>query len=249
MKIERIDDNTIKCFISCEEMAEHNVEYTDFLSRTEKAQEFMHEIIRRAHEEVGYKPPKFAFEMQIMLVPEQGMVLTFSEKEPFDIHDKGKVDAFLEHLKDFVGKLSEHKENLESGGALDELFKAASLAKGNEQPTKDEIPVAVDKKTKIDKADEINEAIFAFASLAQVMDFADSLPANIRITSELYKMNGDYFMHITKGGASYDRYSKVCVVALEFAELYRAGNGCDEVLKEYGELLINEKAIKKLRSK
>lgn len=257
MKIERVDDNTIKCFISLEEMDQYHVEYTDFITRTEKAQELMHEIIKQAHDEVGYQPPKFAFEMQIMMVPEQGMVLTFSEKEPFDIHDKGKVDAFLDHLKDFVGRLTDYKDKIDGKSVVDEFMKntaaAISAAKNaaantqagqNEQST--DAPKAEDKR-KQEKPVEITEAVFAFANLVQVMAFADALPANIRITSELYKMDNDYYMHITKGGASYDRYSKVCVVALEFAELYRADKGCDEMLKEHGELLIAEKAHKKLR--
>jgi len=259
MKIERIDENTIKCFISFEEMEEYNVEYTDFITRTDKAQELMHEIIKQAHDEVGYQPPKFAFEMQIMMVPEQGMVLTFSEKEPFDIHDKGKVDAFLEHLKDFVGKLTDYKDKIDDGkSVLDEFMKSAAVGNlpgskatqnaGNPKTTgaaKGNKPA--DAKTKKEKPAEINEAVFAFATLVQVMAFADALPANIRINSELYKMDNDYYMHISKGGASYDRYSKVCVVALEFSELYRADVGCDEMLKEHGECLIAEKAHRKLR--
>lgn len=273
MKIERVDDNTIKCFISFEEMQQYNVEYTDFLTRTDKAQELMHEIIKQAHDEVGYQPPKFAFEMQIMMVPDQGMVLTFSEKEPFDIHDKGKVNAFLEHLKDFVGKLTDYSDKLGGNTAMDEFIKStlsgaglfgnagasgatatapgangAAKADGDKAASKDATAEAgKNSKRNPEKLPEITEAVFAFANLSQVMSFADALPANIRITSELYKMDGDYYMHITKGNASYDRYSKVCVVALEFAELYRADKGCDEMLKEHGELLIAEKAHKKLR--
>ena len=46
MKIERVDENTIKCFLSTEEMEEYDVEYTDFISRTDKAQELMRKIMR-----------------------------------------------------------------------------------------------------------------------------------------------------------------------------------------------------------
>ncbi|MBR6381772.1 MAG: adaptor protein MecA, partial [Lachnospiraceae bacterium] len=72
MKIERVDDKTVKCYLSLEELEEYHVDYRDFLSRSEKAQRLMQEIIRQAREEVDYKPPKLAFEMQIMMVPDQG---------------------------------------------------------------------------------------------------------------------------------------------------------------------------------
>ncbi len=238
MKIERVDENTIKCYISTEEMEQYDIEYTDFLGRTDKAQQLMREIIRQAHEEVGYVPPKFAFEMQIMMVPDQGMVLTFTEKEPFDVNDKNKLEAFLASLKDFVNRLSKHREALESETKARGLLGSAGIGKGTEnggaQKGSNGIP-------------EIEEAVFSFGTLSRVMDYCEILPENIRISSSLYKMNDRFFLYIAKGRASYERYSRACVQALEFGDLYRADKGCDEILKEHGELLIAERAIKKLR--
>ncbi len=238
MKIERVDESTIKCYISTEEMEEYQIEYTDFLSRTDKAQELMRRIINQAHEEVGYQPPKFAFEMQIMMVPDQGMVLTFTEKEPIDFENEAKLEAFLAGLRDFVNKLTAQKEKLAkevtAGGLLPGLPR-------NEKRDPD------GSKAPSDKIPEIKEAVFVFSSLSEVIDYVEILPEKIRITSSLYKMNDNYFLHITRGAASYERYSRACVQALEFADLYRADAGCDEILKEHGECLIAEKAIRKLR--
>ena len=237
MKIERVDESTIKCYISTEEMEEYQIEYTDFLSRTDKAQELMRRIINQAHEEVGYQPPKFAFEMQIMMVPDQGMVLTFTEKEPIDFENEAKLEAFLAGLRDFVNRLTSQKEKLAkevtAGGLLPGLPKSGNNA-GKAKVSADKIP-------------EIKEAVFVFSSLSEVINYVEVLPEKIRITSTLYKMNDNYFLHITRGAASYERYSRACVQALEFADLYRADVGCDEILKEHGECLIGEKAIKKLR--
>ena len=238
MKIERVDESTIKCYISTEEMEEYQIEYTDFLSRTDKAQELMRRIINQAHEEVGYQPPKFAFEMQIMMVPDQGMVLTFTEKEPVDFENEAKLEAFLAGLRDFVNKLTAQKEKLAkevtAGGLLPGLPRNDKRHSDGSKAPSDKIP-------------EIKEAVFVFSSLSEVIDYVEILPEKIRITSSLYKMNDNYFLHITRGAASYERYSRACVQALEFADLYRADVGCDEILKEHGECLIAEKAIRKLR--
>ncbi len=232
MKIERVDENTIKCYISTEEMEKYQIEYSDFLSRTDKAQELMKTIIRQAHEEVGYVPPKFAFEMQIMMVPDQGMVLTFTEKEPFDVNDQAKVDAFIASLKEFVSKLLQQKERLVKGGQT-------------AGPAKDTAPVrdAINRIREL----KVDEAVFSFASLSQVIGYADILPAGLRIQSSLYKMNDDYFLYLKQGSASYDRFGRACAQALEFGDLYRVESGCDEMLKEHGECLIAEKAVRKLR--
>ena len=91
MKIERVDDKTVKCFLSNEELEEYEIDYKDFVTRSEKAREVVQEIIEQATEEVGYKPPKFAFDLQIMMMPEQGLVLTLSEKDPVDLNNKDQV--------------------------------------------------------------------------------------------------------------------------------------------------------------
>ena len=39
MKIERIDEKTVKCFISNEELEAFDITYKDFITRSEKAKE------------------------------------------------------------------------------------------------------------------------------------------------------------------------------------------------------------------
>lgn len=231
MKIERVDENTIKCFLSTEEMEEYDVEYTDFISRTDKAQELMRKIMRQAHDEVGFVPPKFAFEMQITMVPNQGLVLTFTEKEPIDMKDRSKVESFLASLEDLIQKISQHQKEMDNSG------------------NKQAMPAHANKQGSVPDEMKVEEAVFSFDTLSTVMDFAEVMPAGLRIASALYKMDDCFYLHIKQASASYDRYSRVCVRALEFGNLYRADVGCDEILKEHGECLIKEKALKKLRGK
>lgn len=40
MKIERIDDKTVKCFLSNEELEEYDIDYKDFVTRSDKAKKW-----------------------------------------------------------------------------------------------------------------------------------------------------------------------------------------------------------------
>lgn len=231
MRIERIDDKTVKCFLSNEELEEYNIDYKDFIMHSEKAKEVVQEIMEQAEEEVGYKPPKFAFDLQIMVMPEQGLVLTFSEKEPADFKDGEQI---LECLKDMKELLQKAKNKT---GIPEEMLQAPEDVKDVVKVKKQKAPVPVRPE----------EAVFVFDSLFAVMEYAAILPANLRVASALYCMKEQYFLHLKKGSASYERYSRACIQAMEFSALYTADGDKMLHLQEHGECLIAEQALKKLR--
>ncbi len=224
MKIERVDERTVKCFLSNEELEEYDIDYKDFILRSEKAREVVQEIIEQAEEQVGYKPPRFAFDLQIMMLPDQGLLLTFSEKDP-DLRDG---EQLIECLKEMKQILERAKDKI--GMAAAERGTEAAP----EQP----------KKQAVQRPDF---AVFAFSALTNVMNYAAAIPSNLRMESELYEMGGNYFLFLRKGYASYERFSRACVQAMEFGSLYTADEEKTAHIKEHGDCLIAAKALRKLR--
>ncbi len=229
MKIERIDDKTVKCFISNEELEEFEITYKDFITRSEKAKEVVEEIIEQAIEEVGYKPPEFAMDMQIMMMPEKGMVLTLSEKTPEDLQ---KNPALMDYLREMKKTLEDHFGKPGQGNTLPGADAAKKDTSGEGKPQETKLP---------------DFAIFKMDSLRSVCDFAGILPKNLRVESCLYADKGVYYLFLQKGGASYKRYSRACIQALEYGVLFGATEDKIVYLDEHAECLIPEKAIAKLR--
>lgn len=226
MKIERVDDKTVKCFLSNEELDEYEIDYKDFVLRSEKAKEVVQEIIVQAEEEVGYKPPRYSFDLQIMMLPDQGLLLTFSEREP-------ETEPFIECLKEMKRVLQKARERV---GLTDSEQK--------------EVPAAAQQAQQAAPREEPRKpefAIFMFSSLRNVMDFAAVLPANLRVDSALYEMEDTYYLCLGRGHASYERYSRACIQAMEFGSLYSAEKSLLLRLEEHGRCLIQAKAVKKLR--
>lgn len=237
MKIERIDDKTVKCFLSNEELEEYDIDYKDFVTRSDKAKEVVQEIIEQAEEEVGYKPPKYAFDLQIMMLPDEGLVLVLSEKEPLENKSGAQLLQALQEMK----RVFEEKK-AEIGAALEKSAQAEETAKETGKGKKE-------KKNKKAEEPKPQFAIFAFRNIGRVIEYAAVLPANLRIDSTLYRMDdGTCYVYVQKGGASYERYSRACIQAMEFAGLYAADEQKVRYLEEHGECLIREKALKKLRA-
>ena len=226
MKIERVDERTVKCFLSNEELEEYDIDYKDFILRSDKAREVVQEIIEQAEEQVGYKPPKFAFDLQIMLLPDQGMLLTFSEKDP-DLRDGEQLIECLKEMKQILERAKDKIGTVSTGGDTREAVP--------EQP----------KRQAVQRPDF---AVFSFTVLANVMSYAAAIPSNLRMDSVLYEMDGNYFLFLRKGYASYERFSRACVQAMEFGSLYTADEEKTAHIKEHGSCLIETKALRKLRS-
>mgnify|MGYP003295407048 CR=1 FL=1 len=224
MKIERIDDKTVKCFISNEELEEFEITYKDFITRSEKAKEVVEEIIEQAVEEVGYKPPEFAMDMQIMVLPEKGMLLTLSERSPEELKNNPMLK---EYLKEMQKTLEEHFGDI------------AEIAKGKK--------VSAADSTKTTESDKPEFAIFLFTSIRELCGYIEILPKNLRVFSSLYKGEDGYYLYLQKGNASYERYSRACVQALEYGTLYGATEEKFTYLKEHFDCIIEEKAITKVR--
>lgn len=252
MKIERIDDKTVKCFLSNEELEQYDITYKDFLTRSEKAKEVVEEIIAQAVTEVDYKPPQFAFDLQIMMLPDQGMVLTFSEKTPEDVKNGLSL---LHYLKEMQKILGEKLSREQIAGILSQA--AAAAAAGIPQPDQTGeagIPQSViaDEDTAVPVHTEQKQsrpefAIFRFTSMRDICEYARALPKNLRVVSRLYREGDAYYLYLGRGNASYERYSRAAIQALEFSELYAATEDKAVYLEEHGECLIAEKAITRLK--
>jgi len=237
MRIERVDDRTVKCFLSNEELEEYDIDYKDFVLRSEKAREVVQEIIEQAEEKVGYRPPRFAFDLQIMMLPDQGLLLTFSEKDP-ELRDGEQLIECLKEMKRVLQRTKERVGMIDTAEARpgEEIQQQA----GGETGKKRGRP----KQEKIQRPDF---AVFSFSNLGNVMNYAAALPSNLRMESKLYEVKGVYYLFLWKGHTSYDRYSKVCIQALEFGDLCTADESKTAPLVEHGTCLIAEKAVKKLK--
>jgi negative regulator of genetic competence, sporulation and motility len=226
MKIERVDHKTVKCFLSNEELQTYDITYKDFITRSEKAREVMEEIIIQAEEKVGYQPPKFSFDLQIMMMPEKGMVLTFSEKDP----GENQADELLAQCFQELRQLFENKLGI--NGQTKQL---PQVSDGEETR---------DAETAVRDIPEF--AVFSFSSLRYLYEYAAILPEKLNAKTKLYKRGDQYYLYLSKGKASAAQYGKACIEALEFASLYTADGVHLSELEEHADCLLPRQVIEHL---
>ena len=79
MEFKRINKDTVTCIITEDDMFEQGIKLEDLFEKKKEAMDFLHEVMRKAEEEVDYKPTGSFMPMQITVLPDHSISLTLSE--------------------------------------------------------------------------------------------------------------------------------------------------------------------------
>ncbi|MBQ2275079.1 MAG: adaptor protein MecA [Lachnospiraceae bacterium] len=101
MKFIRLNQNTVRCIVSEEDIKEQGLEIEDFLTNKDKAHEFLQQIVELAAKEVGYESKNGVVAMQVMPLPMNGLAITFSDREEIGMMD------LISEIKNALGFLKE----------------------------------------------------------------------------------------------------------------------------------------------
>ncbi|MDO4284826.1 MAG: adaptor protein MecA [Eubacteriales bacterium] len=80
MTFKRIDDNTVNCIITEEDMREKGLRIDDLFEKKKEAMEFLHAVVDEAAKAVDFRPQGAITSMQIAVLPDHSVSLTLSEK-------------------------------------------------------------------------------------------------------------------------------------------------------------------------
>ena len=109
MKYKKINEATVQCIITAEDMLEYGLTLSDIFERNEKGEGFLRDIIERAHDEVGYTINGENIAMQITPMQNQGLVVTFTNESPAGFRD------ILQHLKEVLQGVSAELNKQDAG--------------------------------------------------------------------------------------------------------------------------------------
>ncbi len=217
MEYKKINDATVQCIVTAEDMLEYGLTLSDIFERNEKGEGFLRDIIERAHDEVGYTVSGESIAMQITPLQDKGLAVTFTNESPMGFRD------ILQHLKEVLQGVS------------------AELGRQDEEERR---AAAQNKQTEVY---EDNRRMFVFATLHQVMQYTAAIPRNLSVKSHLYKEGGAYYLVVEKNRLSYKMFNKISAEAVEFGNLIAVSRERMLYLEEHGECLIADRAVSKLR--
>lgn len=231
MTFQKLDEHTVRCILSEEDMNEHGLRIEDFFTNKDKARSFLEDVVKQAHDEVGYETNGDTLAMQVMPLPKNGLAITFSERS------EHALQSMLGHIRSAI----EGIQNQE----LDEMLEQVMDEENIDDYDKKKVSKKAGKKEK-----KTFFKVYQFETLEEVEGFCQTVPETMNVKSQLYKdkKSGMFYLTIEKGRIAIKNLEKICFCAEDFASLVSEQEAYLEYCKEHFKCMIKKGAVKVMRS-
>lgn len=250
MKIERVNENQIRCTLSKSELADRHLKVSELAYGTEKAKALFHEMIEQANDEFGFEVDDMPVMIEAIPLSGENIVLQIT-----------KVDC-PEELDTRFSKFSEadEEEEDESEEKQSSIFKdpkGADDILGMFKKMKEDFEQTVDGKEEKEDAPKRRRQratklakMYEFKTLDQVERLSRVLGNYYNGENDLYKdeKRNSYCLLVKKSNHTPEEFNKVCNIITEYASYRKYTAATEAFFKEHGKLIVKGNALQMLKT-
>lgn len=241
MKIEKVNENQIRCTLTREDLASRELKISELAYGTEKAKTLFRDMMRQANFEFGFEAEDIPLMIEAIPLNAECIVLIITK-----VDDPEELDTRFSRFAPSVTEDMDSDDEYEDSSA-DEVMDLFRRLQTDQQETPAEQPEPM-KAPGIDSAAPTCTRVFGFDSLKQVMEAAAVVAAHYMGASTLYKDNvsGRYLLLLTPGEDTRESFDRACNVISEYGVLQRSTAAGNTFLAEHCEVLIQDHAVQSL---
>ncbi|MBR3166468.1 MAG: adaptor protein MecA [Lachnospiraceae bacterium] len=233
MKIRRINDNTISCIISPEDLKEHGIRIDDFFERKKEAVDFIRATVAKAILSENFDLTGEMATMRISVLPDHSLSLLISREDP---SQKGLSEA-RKYVKDLLESISEKaKERAGKKPDFENDPIAGLLSDTSDSPDPE--------GSENDKARK-NAFMFSFYSVREAMECCRVFENMEPFDSSFYYLSEDdvYFLILRRTEKTPDGFERRVLSANEFGELVTSNEQYISFVTEHGICIAKDNAM------
>ena len=246
MKIEKINENQIRCTLTRADLAERQLQLSELAYGTEKAKSLFHDMMQQAAFEFGFEANNMPLMIEAIPASSDSIVLIITKVE-----DPEEIDARFSKFTpapsgDADVQNNETPVKLDGADTLRNLFEKVKEKIHSIDAPKD-APKEPEKQPE-KPAETFPFRLFSFATMDDVM-LAASFLANIYSGSNtLYKDHEEdmYILAMDRGDYSEKDFNRICNMLTEYGSLERSSTLTLAFLEEHCEALIINDAVQQL---
>jgi adapter protein MecA 1/2 len=260
MRIDKINDNQIRCFLSKEDMESRQLHLKELAYGTEKARALFHELLREARARFGFEVENMPVMVEAVPLQDDSLVLIVTK-----VDNPEELDTRFSSFSPSV-KSGPPDVDTASTSALSQLLEAirkeidgdgGSTPEAGQAPAAEKRPAAAADGRKSSSADTKNKNkktgkspgihLYTFSSLGKAAAAAAAAPA-FPGKSSLYRDPSDsvYYLFLTVTEDQQADSSRVLSTLSEFGDEKHITPAREQDLREHCEVLSAESAFQKL---
>lgn len=261
MDFERIGKNTVQCHMTVEEMHEYGLRIEDFFTNQEKSRDFLEHLVERAGEEIGYEVESGMVSMQLVRLPDDSLIITFSDRGDESLQNVlsqiQNLAGMIDHstVDEIMSVLAGEDDDMDEDGIhLEEelsAFDESALTDSAEEQKdyREQMEQAERRRKAAIKRNEGASRVFCFQGLEQVEGAAQTVHFTKSFPSKLYKdtSSGKWYLLIKKGKLKLEAYQLICQRLEEFGKLCSKHPFVEQYCKEHYQCIIGKHALQTIR--
>jgi adapter protein MecA 1/2 len=242
MKIEKINDNQIRCTLTQADLEDRQIHLSELAYGTEKAKTLFRDMMQQANFEFGFEADNIPLMIEAIPVTPDSIILIITKVE-----DPEELDTRFSKFAPFMESSDADENPVEFEGADDildifqKIYEAKSKALAKKKNAKTdakavpEIPINLVREYQFPNIDLVIEASHG---LNQFYQGENSLYQDQR--------TGNYILIIHQSGHSPEDFNKICNILSEYGRGKSFSAGGEAYLLEHGKCVLPRKALQKL---
>lgn len=229
MKIEKINDNQIRCYLSKEDLASRHMKLSELAYGTENAKRLFKEMIGLANKEYGFEAEDLPLMIEAVPLPGETILLTVTKVAfPDELDSRFASFSDTDMMESFHGGSQGLATEEISYGYVPSAKEIINVCSGTNPP---------DRLTRH----------FVFSSLDEVIAAAKVIGDSYSAINSLYKYRGNrYHLILDIGNHSAEIFNKVCNHLAEYGIMYPTNTNYTAKIIEHGKLISSPHALSDL---
>ena len=233
MKIEKVNENQIRCTLTREDLASRELKISELAYGTEKAKSLFRDMMQQANFEFGFEAEDIPLMIEAIPLNADCIVLIITKVE-----DPEELDT---RFSRFAPSVTEDADADADIGSADEVLDLFRRIQNEEAAAEASAAPAPEEK------DAVRSRLFRMDSLNQVLSAAAVVGNHYHGLSSLYHEEGNaYYLVLTQGEEDRDVFDRVCNVISEYGVPGRSTTASRTFLDEHCSTLIADHALQSL---
>lgn len=268
MKIEKINDNQIRCTLTSEDLANRQLKLSELAYGTEKAKDLFRDMMLQAQDEFGFEADNIPLMIEAIPITPDSIVLIITKVEDpeeldtrFSKFAPDNEDSFVsqpespvvtgaDDILDLFQKLCESRIKKPADSAPSKASRSQSDSPADAEqkntPTAEQTATS-DKDAEIQEPAPDLTRIFTFSDLDTVIQASCALNGWYTGENTLYKdPHAAYVLILHQSGMAPESFNKVCNILSEYGTGKACSPASEAYLNEHGEVIVPTEAVQHL---